>query len=651
MTIGTTINTIALVANGAETTFNYPFLMPLASDAVVAYFPPGGTGVALSPTQYTITGIGNPSGGTVTYPLSGPPLAAGTSFIIARVLPLIQQTSVSAQGPTFAAIEQGLDYQMMVAQQLQQEINDLQFQIGSLTASTSSTSSTASTTPSVSPIASIAALRAYTGPVLAPLWLIGYRSVADGGEGMFAYNAADSTSADNSGTIILDGLGRRWYRETGGAPYSVNWFGATGNGVNDDTPEIQNCIAAAVSAVYFPYGTYRISDTLRPTRPFRFFGDGTSVSVISPSIGIIAIESFANGDVSFENLGFNYPVSATGGSAAIVIVPSVGSATGSSMRNISINGAGNGVALTNCTDFVMDSVFIYGFSTIGVLIQQSTNVVITNSGFYGSTASVVTSAVDWSGSGGFRMEGNTINTVVNGLLYNYSQPGTAGKLVVNDNAFEAVLNTAIKLSRSGTGSVKSVVIDSNAFHSCSTGLSIPTDATASWIQSLAVVGNAYYGLGTTADIGFAIDSSDNANIVGNAIASATTGATTIAVMIGSSASNVVVQSNNLSGTFSNPSIAVGGGATHLRVLDNLGFNPVGAAPLSPGASPWSYTSGVSPQTIYLSATTSINSVSYGGQAILPVPTSASASFAVQLDPNETIVISYSGALTANVMIH
>ena len=70
---------------------------------------------------------------------------------------------------------------------------------------------------------------------------------------------------------------------------------------------------------------------------------------------------------------------------------------------------------------------------------------------------------------------------------------------------------------------------------------------------------------------------------------------------------------------------------------------------SPGAT--RYTAGASPQTLYLSATTSINSVTYNGTHLLPVATSASASFTVGLGPNESVVVSYSGAMTANVMTH
>ena len=72
-----------------------------------------------------------------------------------------------------------------------------------------------------------AALRAYTGPAT------GVRITTPGIAGFFQRDA-DVSTADNGGTIIVDASGRRWKRVFDGA-ISVKWFGAAGNGVDDDT--------------------------------------------------------------------------------------------------------------------------------------------------------------------------------------------------------------------------------------------------------------------------------------------------------------------------------------------------------------------------------------------------------------------------------
>lgn len=95
----------------------------------------------------------------------------------------------------------------------------------------------------------------------------GYSSIADGGEGTFLYNSADTTSVDNGGTIIVDSIGRRWYRQ-GIAPeeFNILWFG--GNTVTNYTPVLLtligyiNSIATNITGakIYFPPGKYIFQD-------------------------------------------------------------------------------------------------------------------------------------------------------------------------------------------------------------------------------------------------------------------------------------------------------------------------------------------------------------------------------------------------------
>lgn len=119
MTINTQTNVVVAQGNGATNPFSYNFLIPLAADAEVIYTDATGASTTLNPAQYTITGIGNPAGGTVTYPIVGSPIANGTSLTIARILPLVQATTLSNQGNQYpAATEGALDYEMMALQQV-----------------------------------------------------------------------------------------------------------------------------------------------------------------------------------------------------------------------------------------------------------------------------------------------------------------------------------------------------------------------------------------------------------------------------------------------------------------------------------------------------------------------------------------------------
>lgn len=126
MTITTTASQVVCLGNGSTILFAYAFLIPDAGDAVVTYTDASGVATVLSPTQYAINGIGNPNGGTVQYPLSGSPIADGTTLTIQRIVPLVQETEISNQGAFYPeSIEQALDYLMMCIQQIQTQLNNI----------------------------------------------------------------------------------------------------------------------------------------------------------------------------------------------------------------------------------------------------------------------------------------------------------------------------------------------------------------------------------------------------------------------------------------------------------------------------------------------------------------------------------------------
>lgn len=131
-TVSVVTNSVTAQGNNVTTIFSYNFPMSNASYARVSVtnttVTPN-TITTLSPTQFTLTGATNPTGGTVTYPLSGSPLAPGYYLTIQRIVPLIQTTSIANQGPTFRAIENALDYLTYITQQLQTQITVLQAQV------------------------------------------------------------------------------------------------------------------------------------------------------------------------------------------------------------------------------------------------------------------------------------------------------------------------------------------------------------------------------------------------------------------------------------------------------------------------------------------------------------------------------------------
>lgn len=126
MTVSTTSNKITYNGDASTTTFSFTFPGVSASDIKVYLTDSAGTVTGpLASSLYTVvltpavspnpTGIG----GSVTYPLTGSPIALGVMLTIIRTLPLTQPTSLSNQGTLYpTAIEEAFDDVVMQVQQL-----------------------------------------------------------------------------------------------------------------------------------------------------------------------------------------------------------------------------------------------------------------------------------------------------------------------------------------------------------------------------------------------------------------------------------------------------------------------------------------------------------------------------------------------------
>ena len=86
-------------------------------------------------------------------------------------------------------------------------------------------------------------------------------------------------------------------------------------------------------------------------------------------------------------------------------------------------------------------------------------------------------------------------------------------------------------------------------------------------------------------------------------------------------------------------ISVNASSTNLQVRNNEGFNPQGIASISVGGSPYTYTCGVTHETVYISGGT-VSNVSKGGSTV-----SAQTNCTIDMQPNETIIVTYSSIPT------
>lgn len=122
MALETLTNKVIALGNGVTTVFTYSFIIPTAETVVATFTDSAGTQTVLVPAQYTITGLDDPNGGTITYPLVGSPMATGETLTLERIVPYTQPTVLTNQGNFYPDVVEGADdWIVMQTQQLAEQ--------------------------------------------------------------------------------------------------------------------------------------------------------------------------------------------------------------------------------------------------------------------------------------------------------------------------------------------------------------------------------------------------------------------------------------------------------------------------------------------------------------------------------------------------
>ena len=116
MTVATTARRATYAGDGTQTVFPWTFLIIKAAHLRVLIGSASAEVELVAGVDYTATGFGNPSGGSVT--LAVPP-STGATVVLLRELPVIQQLNLRNQGPFLAeVVEAAFDSVVMIAQQI-----------------------------------------------------------------------------------------------------------------------------------------------------------------------------------------------------------------------------------------------------------------------------------------------------------------------------------------------------------------------------------------------------------------------------------------------------------------------------------------------------------------------------------------------------
>ncbi|TMV48609.1 hypothetical protein FE783_16260 [Paenibacillus mesophilus] len=106
-----------------------------------------------------------------------------------------------------------------------------------------------------------------------------------GQEGSFYYDSSDTTSADNTGTVLVTASGAR-FKRIYDSTLNVKWFGAKGNGTTDDSQAIDAALSWALTSksdLFFPAGTFVASKiVLRTGVSIR--GSGRTKTILKPAV-------------------------------------------------------------------------------------------------------------------------------------------------------------------------------------------------------------------------------------------------------------------------------------------------------------------------------------------------------------------------------
>jgi parallel beta-helix repeat protein len=140
-------------------------------------------------------------------------------------------------------------------------------------------------------LAVLRGLSSQLSSTLATVYIKGYATAGDGGDGLFVWDPS-STATDNAGTIVAlntGGIGR-WKRQVGGA-VNVKWFGVKGDGSNETTSVQLVVDSAGGRPVLFPAGIYAVNNVTLPANTTIFSEGGATLKGFSGSGNVLSIGS------------------------------------------------------------------------------------------------------------------------------------------------------------------------------------------------------------------------------------------------------------------------------------------------------------------------------------------------------------------------
>lgn len=459
------------------------------------------------------------------------------------------------------------------------------------------------------------------------------------------------------------------------AGLSINpvWYGADPTGVLDCTQALMDAISALRASggcIAWPAGQFKIIGSPTYTLPTNFALHMVGAGMDATQL-ILDVSS-AGMDITYQDYFSTFHcrdlsfLTKTVGTVTAVTLNQTGTTTApglspsSSFRNVTFRGS-DGYIKVNYWD-------------VCVNVNGVSSIVFDNVDFSGPNPTT-DPAYTLAGTG-ITIAGTEINPpvqfMISNCLFNYIGTGinygdrTQGVAVVNTNFTGGNYGVFVPVGLPSGGGCDLLQVSNSQFNVKTAGISqgtaVPNTLIANNLFILSgggtgvlfgfgalftLVGNCFQGTFSGPGVGNGFVHQTPSGFGGTVIANLFIGLQTAVWFQNADVYSTTVSDNDFEGNTTNI-LNLG---TNNWIHDNRGYNPVGVAAVTPAASPWLYTASASPETLYISASSGISAVAQLGGSILPSAIAANTNFAIPLDPNEQVLITYTGTMTAKKMIH
>jgi hypothetical protein len=454
---------------------------------------------------------------------------------------------------------------------------------------------------------------------------------------------------------------------------SVKDFGAVGNGVADDTAAFAAAVASfgvIGGAVYVPPGTYKVTSQITLSAPTLIIGAGAKASTIKTANATGNVILFDVAYCQVEKICFDSSVVRTGGSY-IAMSKNV---IRSRVRDFTMLNGYTGIAAT-CVDSVwIDTGDIfdttaggYGIRLIGDGVTPAGNDIYINKITMSGNANLAAAGIQITNNGAINITDCDIIRHGDGIRIEPGAGEVATSIYIENTYFDTSTNGMWVVPGAG-GTVQGVRAVGTWFGN-QTGYGVVCAAgggTCGGIELISphVSDNATGGILLNGCVDF--------HMVGGYISATTAGVgngvtvtagTSAWSFIGSRIGNGYLKNGNAIGisvaagasnlysiigcdlTGNTTALVDGGTGVNKRITANLGLTPLNGFNVAVGASPFTYTAGGLPETVYVVGGV-VSSIVTQGVAVF-----ANSDHTVALGSNETMQITYSVAPTMKSVPH